>query len=272
MHTVSGRVGWGIPVGLVALIATGYLVLRPVPGGSSEGLLDPPDVSTETIAQTPAGAPLEEAPTRLAESPTPEPQRTVAEVLEEYWGEQWPEIRQRLEAAGKRLDQTFRLAPWEKVEERIHEGLQLPEGMYDSLTTDTYMQWPKELNADWLRSKFSFQGELSIQELTEIERIAEPYNADLAQWSKQYAQDLAEIIRHEIALGRFRRAPYTTASLPQRSGPSFYSHGMAADGWAAGMTLSYEDFPELGKLSDQLVGRRRERDGAILTWMAERKR
>lgn len=206
-------------------------------------------------------------PLRTASPPT------AAEVLEDYWGARWPEVLERLRAAGKAedLDKPFELAPWEEVETEITQKLLPADEMLESLRTSS-LRWPEVLDESFVRNEYSTGQEIKPSDLLEIERIAEPFNADLRLLSDQYANDLALIIRHEVGSGRFERTPRSTSCLPKREEPVFYATSTGKGGWAARVELTYAQFPELDALTKQMQDLWVRRHATVAKWLQDHRR
>lgn len=211
---------------------------------------------------------------------TPEPTARVAPgsnaghsirgYLEEYWGDEWPEVRERLEEAGKELDRPFEIRPWEQVEGEIRSQL-LFEGDAAAQQVESWIGWELELSASTLEERFEFEPPVLDWELEEMNVLAEEYNLKLRALAEACLAETNAAIEDRLNQGLFDRVPFSTASLKKSSTRGvFVSRAAGYYGWTAKVGLRREDYPRLVELRGEMRALRSERDGAILRRGRER--
>ena len=255
----------GAPL-LVALAGASILVLvlyQMREDASSRVPSDPSQPPRDEAHDAPeTGARLPEVREELAGNV---PGRPAREVLAEFWGEDWPSVQERIEAEESiDLDQLAFVQPWEDVRAPLGEKVtHLLDAERDALR-QMKVDWPAELDPEWLKSTFSFGGPLDDQDVARIEDVVAVHNEDLGHLAEEY------VVRLELALGElwsqneFVRAPLTTTGA-RSSEEAVVVYGKAAGhgGWTASIHVDKGRFPDLDELQERLQRLRRERKDLV---------
>ena len=196
--------------------------------------------------------------------------RTAADFLAGYYGDQWPEIRERIEAAGQvSLDTPYSFTPWEDVELEFLARLDMTEESRASLVRNK-LQWPSELDATWLRQEYSLSPErfeLTELDVEEIRARVAAKNQEITQRAELFAQKLDFYVHEKWYEGAYVRAPFTTSGLV---GSGFHSQSHAGFGWAATITLTYEEYPDMQDLDREMSLLVDQREGAVADYLRSR--
>lgn len=196
--------------------------------------------------------------------------RTAAEFLAGYYGERWPEVRERIEAAGQvSLDTPYSFTPWEDVELEFLARLDMTEESRASLVRNK-LQWPAELSAAFLRQEYSLSPErfeLTEQDVEEIRTRVEAMNQEITQRAELFAQKLDFYVHAKWYDGAYIRAPFTTSGLV---GSGFHSQSHAGYGWAATITLTYEEYPDMQDLDREMSALVDQREGIVADYLRSR--
>lgn len=197
--------------------------------------------------------------------------KTAEEFLAEYWGDAWPQVREALIAKGKDLDQPFSPQPWEEVEDALRDELTRLSEDEVAGYEGAYVAWPQEPTVEWVEQTYHPQAPVDAFDLAEIERIAEPFVEEARRQFGEFVSSLEAALRTEWDQGRYLRAPMTTTGAPRRDDrPAFFGTAGGAGGWAAGIALMKEDYPEIHGLTQSMLDLRRRRDQAIRRYLARR--
>ncbi len=172
--------------------------------------------------------------------------------LEAFWGDRWPEVQAKLEAAGKQLDN--RPPPtktWEQAAAEIEKRL-LPTEEQRKEYEALLLRWSGKVDDLWLRQQFEKTWGLDEAQRAIVHDIVLRHNRDLEPIAADFLNGLDAETRSAWYGGKFIHAPYTTTGAPGADRPGFYSKGDAQDGWACGYTLSWDEAPYLKSLQDKL--------------------
>ena len=258
-------IGWVLVAGLVILL--GWFFLIPVRPGQPRPFLPSSRALPPEEREVAGRSVIPSTQDELAGSNPP----TAESVLQSYWGDEWPNVRDRLLAAGKDLDQPMRLSPWEEVEPKLEEHLRVTEPMEQSLRS-MYLDWPGVLTSEWARQHLGARTDLDQTELDQLESIARDFNAEMDAWITEYVHDLDQILRHVRLAGRYEKTPFSTQALANlRSDPAFFSTSFGAGGWTVKVRLYNSDYPEMLETQKRILSRRGEREAALRKWVQLRR-
>lgn len=196
--------------------------------------------------------------------------QTAGEFLAGYYGARWPEVRARIEAAGQvSLDTPYVYTPWEDVELEFQACLDMSDEARTSLVRNK-LQWPAELSTAFLREEYSLSPErwdLTEVDLDEIRTRIEQKNQELVQRAELFAQKLDFYVHEKWYDGTYVRAPFTTSGL---AGSGFHSQSHAGYGWAATITLTYEEYPDMQELDQEMRALVDQRDAIVVEYLRSR--
>lgn len=204
-------------------------------------------------------------------APQSEPE-TVASTLEEYWGERWPEIRQKLEDEGRDLNAPFHLVPWEEVCDSIATGLtEIPAETKEKMAKG-YVDWPEPLTYEWLVDNFGVPSSFTPSDVHEAEAIVQQVNTELDSVARDYVDQLELAMKWCWGRGKIVKAPFCTTGAPSPFGEeTFFSKSLASGtGWTVTVALERSEFPDLLEVRDRMKGLRRQREGSLNKFFFER--
>jgi hypothetical protein len=184
------------------------------------------------------------------EAPRP---RSALELLQEHWGERWPEIRERNRASEEWLARypVESLKPWEEVstlvldralasvakERENEEYLQLSDerGLVDLSNATVHLRTP----------------EGTVRDFEAIRERGKEGEAQLRAASTAYWDELMSTISRRWLAGEIEHHPILSSYDPPPE-HALYSHSGVAYGWAYAIALSPEEEPELARLAGEL--------------------
>ena len=254
-------------VGATAISAILYFLVGGVDGGTAP-------------SAHPRGAPLrsdnmhsamlEEREEAVGASEHTPPLRNAGELLSEFWGERWREMKKAYESHGVDLDRPLSLDPWEEVRPRIKRELMFSDKSRAGYLS-SHLRWPEEVTADWLQMQYAVSPEdVDDYVLGEVEHLAEAPNENI-RLTCAHMFDLMEVaILQRLEADQVVRAPLTTAVVPKanwENGAAFYSGAAASGGWAVRVSLDDEAYPDIKGLRAQAEAYRIERDRAIASYL-----
>ena len=152
---------------------------------------------------------------------------TVGERLAEYWGRNWPQVKAIAEERGLDLDSHLEFPPWSEVASEVREHFQMDDEERGGLVHH-YVDWPEELDAEFLAELTSFEVELGADVVEMVEGLVEPHNLAI----REQAEVLVEMIATAKAdcwnYGTFSKAPLIPFHGERRRGEALYplsAHG-----------------------------------------------
>lgn len=187
---------------------------------------------------------------------------TARAYLEGYYGERWPAIRAKMEAAGARLDVPYTPRPWDEVEPLLRPQASLEDSMRRQLVKDR-ANWTDTLTNEWLRTEFPGDGrfELGASEFDELTQLIAPDMLEYEAAAQAYCDLLDFHLRSVWEQGRFKRAPYTDIGLNDERG--FYAKAIGGYGWAVAIVLADVDYPDLMALEQDMKAIVHRRDARV---------
>lgn len=267
--TLFGLATMGLAL-VVALWADPGRAVRVGPSRLQPDVVAPATVASALHSDEPAApaVPVERSAVAAEPSPAPRPQR-ARDFLAGYYGARWPEIEQRIEAAGQDLDQPYSFTPWEDVEAQF-EGLVGMSATGRASVVRDQVRWTDELTPEFLRTTFELGDSFAIEagDLVAIEALVDARNREIAALAEHYCAMIDAFVRAKWASGDFLRAPYTTAGLSQEMGFHSQSHGGL--GWAVTITLTRERYPEVVPVEERMSELVGERDESVLAYLRQR--
>jgi hypothetical protein len=248
----------GAAFGLVLILYLG--VLRPGGRSDVQGPAHPQEQQEgKQVAQQPA--PSERI---AAEATSPPQEPTAEEVLEDYWGARWPEVREALIAEGRDLSAPLVLTPWEEHSQAVYE--QIFHFSEEDLAQwkDRLLRWPAELTSQWLSENelLAANTELTPVELLELSDLAAGQNAEIEWKIDDYLTLLAVEHQRRWETQEFQRAPCSTAGLPEQ-GNAFFGSAVASGPWTARIALTATENPDLYARNNEIFALVRQRNNAI---------
>lgn len=211
----------------------------------------------------------------------PEPERApeaqglprAGEFLARYHGDRWPELEARIRATGLvDLDTPYRFQPWEEVQGEFQAAIAMKAALRAAIM-QSKLHWPEVLTPEFVAAEYAPGKQLRRLEqsdLAELEAVVEAKNAAIAALGDDYASQVDRHVQERWARGQGLVAPFTTVGLAQVRG--FHSQSHAAHGWAVTITLTWEDYPDMLELDQQLETLRDERDLLVLAHLSTRVR
>ncbi len=252
---VRSAAGWAI---VIATCVATAAMLDHVLAGPSRSVVaaDPPRAAPEPqLARHEPALQLPDAPIqerRVVDVAPPRPPSALA-LLEEHWGDRWPEIRERNQASEDWLSHypVENLKPWKKVSETIlelalvnvakerenEEFLQIADerGLLDLSAATVHVRTPQGMVRD-------FEG---------VRARAEDGEARLRAASTAYWNELERSLAERWRAGDIEHHPIL-ASYDPPAQDALYTHMGVAEGWAYAVELSPGNHPELARLAEAL--------------------
>lgn len=257
---------------LVAVVLLGLLTSLWFASGNRGSSSDEPVLVA--LPDPSASEPVLEGAREILSATPPEPESglTARKYLEDFYGEGWPAVRAKMEAAGAHLDVPYTPHPWEEVEPLLRSQASLEDAMRTQLIKDR-ANWAEPLTNEWLHEEFpgSSKVALSASELDELVLLVAPEMLEYEATAQAYCDLLDMHLRSIWEQGRFKRAPYTDAGLNDERG--FYAKGIGGYGWAVAIVLADVDYPDLVALDQDMrdiVQRRNQRVSQFLRAHAPR--
>jgi hypothetical protein len=203
-----------------------------------------------------------------SEGLTPAPSGAVPAraFLADYYGAAWQEKEARLLAAGVDLDVPYLFHPWEEAEPVIRESYRLSDEERTGITERRF-GWPTELSLDWVRQTFATgrQYPLSEEDLPVLQDLVADLNLELLGKLELWTASIDVLLQERFRRGEFVRMPYTNQGLDDSQG--FYAKGVGGLGWATGITLRREDYPDMVLLEQEIDGLRRQRYERVVRFL-----
>jgi len=203
----------------------------------------------------------------LAPPPAPaEGVATARSFLAEYYGDAWAEKEALMEAAGARLDVPFVFHPWEEAAAMIAEGYEMSAEERGALV-EQKLAWPAELTLDWVRQEFDTGRPypLAEEDLPLLRDLVADQNLALLGKAELWVESIQVSLLERFQRGQYFRMPYTNQGLDDRRG--FYAKGVAGLGWATGIALTREDYPEIVALEGEIMDLRDQRRERVVRFL-----
>lgn len=192
------------------------------------------------------------------------PRKSAREVLADYRGSEWPEHEAAILEKGMDLDQPFEIVPWESAALVLEQHVPLSESAVEGQIV-SMLEWPEEPSIDELENSISVR--VPGEKLDGVVHLAEPYNDRIREVAGHWARLLEIHVNDRWLRGDFQKAPFSTFGMPQEQG--FYSKVIAGSGWAAVITLTEEECPDMMEVRDEIEQIRQERFAAIVRYVRE---
>lgn len=165
-----------------------------------------------------------------------------------FWGERWPLVKADLEEQGKSVD--WRTPPgvtWEEAAVELGEKLlPLGEGQRAELIAGNLLQWSGTPDAEWFRTSIGWTAAVPVEALPRIQEVVERHNVEIEPLAHEWADRLDFEIRGAWRAGRYEHGPFT---LPRGTpGNYIWTSAQGYRGWAARMSLTFDDCPGLADL------------------------
>lgn len=267
-RTGAARVSWVAGVVLLGGLAA-FLVLRAKPSSARE--------PQPLVAQAPAGNALAEQVDALGYARQPAREETALEplpldtvtarsFLAEYYGERWSDVEARMLAAEVNLDVPFVFHPWEEAKDMIGEGYHLG-GDERAAIIDQQYQWPAELSLTWVRAEFATGRPypLAEEDLPLLADLVGDLNLEILGKAELWTDSIDVALQERFLSGRFVRMPYTNKGLDSSRG--FYAKGVGGLGWATGVALTREEYPDLAQLENEITALRQQRYERVVRFL-----
>lgn len=238
-----------------------------------DGRRRPGAVATPTITSRLEESQVEQQSSRSGiDAPKPEPPPTIAQVLEEHWGENWPAVEERIRAADAvDLDAPGELLAWEDVSEKLRERVSTVGEAERKGIMGLKMRWPEELTSDWVRSTFRKKVDLDPIHLGEIEDLAAVKNAELEATVEHYIARLELAVDELWNNGEFRKVPFTTAALPESGVKRVFGRSAGYGGWCVHLEVPEDRFPDLGPIEEDIRALRAQRNELVSKYLSSLK-
>lgn len=122
----------------------------------------------------------------------------------------------------------------------------LGEGQRAELICGNLLQWNGKADAEWFRTSIGWTGAVPEGALPRIQEVVERHNAEIEPLANEWADRLDFEIRGAWRAGRYEHGPFT---LPKgEPGAYFWTSAQGYRGWAARMSLTFDDCPGLADL------------------------
>lgn len=268
---ILGPLVLGSACGLLLVLAIVILIGREENlGHSRHGNSSESSVALSTPLETPRQ--VDRRPGEGSDAGIGAEQLQLRSVLAEYWGPQWPQVREAMEKEGIDLDAPFSLRPWREVEDAIRAQFVDMSDERKYAIVRTAMRWPEQLTVEWLRENFDVPDTFDGNQLQRVEDIGREYNSRLEVLAWEYADQLQYAWEDLWARDQFVRAPRTTAGAPSPyASRTFASKSIAhGSGWCVSGSLAVDDFPNLALLRQETHQLWTERNARIRTYLASR--
>ena len=187
---------------------------------------------------------------------------TLQDVLSEFWGEDWPEVRAQI-AEGHDLDNLFVGKPWEEAADELLREVFIDDAQLTGIR-NSLVGWPETLNEEWIQKRYHVD-ELSEEKLEAIQKIGAEAHPRLDELSEDYLEQLDSALLSNWESGRFVRAPVTLqGSVSPYESVLVYSKNLLGNGWAVNIGVEKGAFPRLDETERELRRLRQQRDLEIL--------
>lgn len=195
--------------------------------------------------------------------PLPE-RRTATQVLEAFWGPDWPLVKARLAEAGKDVeDREPPSQTWPEAAAEIEKRLPMTEEQRDEYRKNL-LRWSGTVDRDWMLQQFGHVFDLDLTQLSRVQEIVERHHAGLDPMVDDFIRGLDRETWNAWYGGRFVHAPYTTTGVPGPERRGFFTKSDGQSGWAVSWVLTWEDAPDLKSLHDEIRALIRQRDLEVL--------
>lgn len=191
---------------------------------------------------------------------------TARSFLAEHYGSEWDTIQARMEAAGVDLDVPYVHHPWEEAEPLIREQYRLGEEERAALI-EQQLRWPSELTVDEVRRQFATGRAypLAPEDLPLIRDLVADLNLELLARAELWSASIDVCMQDRFQRGLFVRMPFTNKGLDDSRG--FYAKGVGGLGWATGLVLTREEYPDLAALEREMIELRRQRYERVVRFL-----
>lgn len=179
---------------------------------------------------------------------------SLARVLEDYWGGDWPVVQEKARARGIDLGAPFRLRSWSEVEAEAHQSLVESPEPHEREIKVLYKEWPEELSVESLKEKFNLPDGFSDSDLSMVEEAARPFNDQIDQLAREYSLQFHQLLEVKWRRGEFVRAPRSTHLTPDEAAceDCFWAKSFAGSGWSVKMRVAKSECPELIAMRDEM--------------------
>lgn len=192
--------------------------------------------------------------------------RTGREVLEEYWGDRWPEMQRVLQEKGIDLEKPCNSPPWEEVKKEFEDLSRLTVQERDGHRKG-FVNWPEHLDNAWLDANLGISRQLTPEQLALVEASVVEKNAKLEDMSDDALSRIDAAMQDAWQRDRIIRSPVSTEGITNPL-PCFMSKSKAGHGWGASVNLTHAENPELSALLTKLNAFRHRRDDSVRSYIA----
>lgn len=254
-------------MGVAATLTIRFCALQTTPAPSVARV---PRSEPRVVARAeidPTAIPEERAELPVASAPeSAAPSQTAREFLASYHGARWPEIEAKIEAAGGGLDVPYRFTPWDQVEADFEAQMRPSDGFRERRVS-SWLDWAEPLTAEFLAERFPVPGAEPFHsgDLSAIDALVTETNQRIRQRAEFLADLVEQEVRRKWLTGDFVKAPFTTKGLNTAQG--FYTRSTGGHGWAVGLTLTYEEYPEYATIQDEMHVLRDEREAKVAEYL-----
>jgi len=299
--TVSATPGWGIGKGIamgmklkvgLCLVAVGLVGLTwqelrkqdtrgaartvdaPSPAASDRDTARGKGLSATASADTseptgPGREPLD--PTSPAETLNEIDHPVVGEVLKQFWGVRWDEVRSKYEERiplTTRMD--ARLPAWTEVEPRVCELMKMSDAQIAGVER-RYLP-PKPITLEYLGEKYGVDKVTwTAADTTRLEAQLHDIRFDGAQAIDAYRRAVDGALRARCLSGRYDHMPIANVENPSMPPNAVYAGSFSISGWVISVGVGLEEAPELAEANASLEALKHNSSAVIAQFLAELK-
>jgi len=237
------------------LSRAGYPAPKPPPADVA------PNVTTTSVRENEAL----EAPTRSAasssdaresavESSTPSelPRKSREQVLAEYWGDKWPEIKEQLSGKDLSAPARIELPPWNDAARLLCEQMRVKE--QDFTAWKTMYLGPTPITIEYLRDTYDLNGvTINPSDVAAIESGLFESRAVGQRLIEDLGRILDAHLRQKCARGDYDHSPFVLVKPSVVPKDALYVSGCAIKGWVVKYGVGKAEAPDAADVMTQLT-------------------
>jgi hypothetical protein len=169
-------------------------------------------------------------------------------VLEDFYGERWPELREQL---AKRIDLDLALdrplLPWESVRPRLADAMRVSDAAFARWQRTWLI--PRPLTLDFLGEQArDLNLELDERDLDAVEAQVVDACAESEFELTRLRAIVDGLLRSKYQRGQYQYGPFATIASDLVPSPAFYMDSVAIDDWTASWGIAVDEDPEIAPI------------------------
>jgi hypothetical protein len=194
----------------------------------------------------------------------------VGEVLKQFWGARWDEVRPKYEERIPLTERIPRLPAWTEVEPQVCERMKMDAAQVAGVER-RYLP-PNPVTPAYLRQEHGFD------EATWTDADAQRLEVDLqdvrfegAQALSAYREVVDGALRARCLARRYDHMPVANIENPSTPPRAIYASAFAISGWVISVGLGSEEVPQLEEVKANLEALKQKSAATIARFLAGRK-